>query len=190
MPRLPGAFCLEGEWSSDLRSRWSVEPILQLLERLEYLTAIHRDVASKAELTYYLGKWVQRGYAAYEVLYLACDGAAGELALGRDWITFDELAEVLEGRCAGRTLYFSACLTLDISDDMLMAFVSRTGAKAVVGYEKPIDWLESAAFECLLLERLVRGSRTDGFFNGLRRDHGDFAGRLGLVAATRKKVYR
>lgn len=62
--KLPGVFCLEGEWSPDLRSRWSVEPILQLLERLGYLTAIHRDVASKAELTYYLRKWVQRGYAA------------------------------------------------------------------------------------------------------------------------------
>ena len=60
---------------------------------------------------------------------------------------------MLDGRCAGRTLYFSACLTLDISDDMLTAFVGRTGAKAIVGYEKPIEWLESAAFECLLLER-------------------------------------
>jgi hypothetical protein len=119
MSRLPGVFCLEGEWSEDLRDRWNVEPILQLLERLEYLTAIHRDVASKAELTYYLSKWVQQRYADYGVLYLACDGAAGELALGRDAITFAELAEVLDGRCTGRTLYFSACLTLDISDDML-----------------------------------------------------------------------
>lgn len=64
-----------------------------------------------------------------------------------------------------------------------------TKITAVTGYRKPVDWLESAAFETLMLERLTRGSRTDGFFNGLARDYGTLSKRLGLVAATAKMVY-
>ena len=191
MAALPGIFCLEGEWNpEDLSSRTSVEPILDLLERLGLATTIHRDVATTAELTFYLGKWVQRRYVRYPILYLACDGDAGALWLGSDGIGFDELAALLEGKCAGRTLLFGACLTLKLPDEDLLGFVRRTGAKAVVGYEKPVDWLDSAAFETLLLERLARGNRTDGFFHGLRRDHGGLAQQLGLVAATATRVYR
>lgn len=74
MASLPGIFCLEGEWNpDDLRSRSSVEPILHLLERLKLATAIHRDVASKAELAFYLGKWVQRRYAVTQSSTLMCD---------------------------------------------------------------------------------------------------------------------
>ncbi|SDI85150.1 hypothetical protein SAMN05192558_102366 [Actinokineospora alba] len=60
----------------------------------------------------------------------------------------------------------------------------------MVGYSNDIDWLDSAAFECLLLDRLTRGNRTDGMFNQLHNDHGQMAERLGLVAATRTTVYR
>jgi hypothetical protein len=94
---------------------------------------------------------VQRRNAGYPILYLACDGGVGELWLGSDGIGFDELAGILEGKCLGRTVLFGACLTLKLPDEALLEFVSRIGAKAVVGYEKPVDWLDSAAFETLLL---------------------------------------
>ena len=59
---LPGVFCLEGEWDRDLRQRMSVEPVLELLERIRLARYIHRDVATITEFEYYLKKWGQKGY--------------------------------------------------------------------------------------------------------------------------------
>lgn len=59
----------------------------------------------------------------------------------------------------------------------------------MTGYRKSVDWLEAAAFETLMLERLTRGSRTDGVFNGLARDYGMLSKRPGRVVATANKVY-
>lgn len=71
-PALPGIFCLEGEWDPDLRRRKSVLPILELLERLDVARTIHRDVATRDELAFYLAKWGQKRYRDCEVLHLAC----------------------------------------------------------------------------------------------------------------------
>jgi hypothetical protein len=188
MAKLPGVFCLEGEWDRNLRLRNSVLPLLELLERLEVARSIHRDVATIEEFDYYLKRWAQKGYSDYQVLYLASHGDSGSLELGRDSVTLNELGEKLAGRAAGRTIYFGSCLTLARYDDELTSFVKKVGAKAVVGYWETIPWLESAAFELLLLERMLRGSRSDAFFNHLVRDHGEFARSLGLVVATRSRV--
>ena len=66
----------------------------------------------------------------------------------------------------------------------------RDPAVGVTGYEAEVDWVESAAFEVLLLDRLSRGGRTDAIYRSLHREHGQLAARLGLVAATKSSVYR
>jgi hypothetical protein len=186
--KLPGIFCLEGEWDSDLRRRESVLPMLELLERLAIAQSIHRDVATKDEFFYYLKKWGQRGYHNYFILYLASHGDSGRLELGKDAVTIDELEEELADKADGGVIYFGSCLTLVTDDDRLKRFVKRTGASVVVGYRAEIDWLEAAAFELMLLERLLRGERSGAFFRRLTKDHGKFASDLGLVAATARAV--
>lgn len=170
-----GVFCLEGEWDGDLRSRDSVEPLLELLGRLNIAKTIRRDVATEEELEYYLGKFALKGYAEYRVLFMAAHGVPGELALGRDTVSMDRLAEMPKGKCAGRVIYFGSCLTLKLGDTELREFAKETGTKAIVGYSKSIPWVESAAFDVLLLERLCQNNRTDAFFNRLIKEHGDFA---------------
>jgi hypothetical protein len=186
----PGIFCLEGDWERDLRLSYSVEPALQLLQSLDIATYIHRDVATRDQLWHYLTEWTKRRYDNYAVLYLAFHGDTGKVALGRDSVTLDELADHLEGRCRGRVLHFATCLTVAVDDEELKDFVRRLDATAVTGYAREIDWVDSATFEVLMLDELVRGRRTDAFARALHRDHGQMAKRLGLVAATRSKVYR
>jgi hypothetical protein len=89
-----------------------------------------------------------------------------------------------------RSFYFGSCLTLKGDVGRLQEFVRATGARAVVGYRKDVDWLESAAFEVLLLDRLAVGQRSDALFNRLVKEHGLFAKSLGLVVATRSQVHR
>jgi hypothetical protein len=186
--KMPGIFCLEGEWDADLKRRASVLPMLDLLERLGIARSIHRDVATRDEFLYYLEKWGQRSYHDYFVLYLASHGTSGRLALGKDTVGIDELEDALADKADGGVIYFGSCLTLVTDDDRLKRFVKRTGASVVVGYRAEIDWLEAAAFELLLLERLLRGERSDAFFRRLTKDHGQFASGLGLVAATARAV--
>jgi leucyl-tRNA synthetase len=186
--KLPGIFCLEGEWDSNLRRRESVMPMLDLLERLGIAQSIHRDVATKDEFFYYLEKWGQKAYHDYVILYLASHGDSGCLALGKESVMLEELEDALVGKADGGVIYFGSCLTMVTDDDRLKKFVKRTGASVVVGYRAEIGWLEAAAFELLLLERLLRGERSDAFFRRLTKDHGKFASDLGLVAATAKAV--
>lgn len=185
-----GIFCLEGEWDKDLRVRDSVVPSLELLDRLGVARYIHRDVATRDELVYYLTEWTKKKYAKYEVLYLAMHGDEGGVSLGRDEVTLKEIADLLKGRCAGRTIHFGSCLVLGASDAELKRFIATTGAVAVTGYETRVDWIASAAFEVLLLDRLVQGGRGGTVYRHLHRDHGQFATQLGLVAATATRVYR
>jgi len=117
-------------------------------------------------------------------------GDAGLIRLGRDDVSLDELAEVLRGACKGKVIYFGSCLTLKQESKKLKSLAAVTGARAIVGYRRPVAWLDSAAFEVLLLDRLVRGVRSDAVFNRLTKEHGLFAKSLGLVVATRSQVYR
>ena len=186
-----GVFCLEGEWDSDLRRRASVLPILELLERLGEVKAIHRDVATLAELEYYLKLWRQAKYDDYRVLYLATHGDKGLLSWSRDnSTTLDELADMLGGHAAGCYLYLGSCLTL-FDEREAMSFVSKTGAAAVLGYRAKLAWLEGAAFEVILLSRLANHSgRPATLFKQLMARHGGLAKLYKFAMVTQKEMLR
>lgn len=190
---LNGVFCLEGEWDRDLRGRRSVEPILELLERLEAIRYIHRDVATVEELQYYVDRWQERPYDRYRVLYLAMHGDTGCVDLGRDSLDLNSLGEVLEGKCSGSIVYFGSCLTMVGDGQALTDFVKRTGALAAVGYTQEIEWVQSSSFDVVLLEQLTRhledGRRMDYIFRRLTEQHGDYARDLGLTIAAKTRVY-
>ena len=190
---LPGIFCLEGEWDSDLTRRLSVRPVLELLEQLGVAQWIHRDVATRAEFEYYLDKWTSDDYTAFPVLWLAMHGDAAAISLsGGDQgsLTMDELEEVLVGACAGKVVYFASCSTLKEDPKRLQQFAKKTGARAVIGYRKNVDWSDAAAFEVLLLQELATRVKSNGIFKRLQDDHPVLAKRLGLVVATKNEVYR
>jgi hypothetical protein len=177
--RKPGVFCLEGNWSPKLTDRSSVRPLLEALEDLGHIKFSHRDVATVGELEHYLKKWIQAGYADYKLLHLAFHGGPGGIWIGQKQVDLQELAEVLRGSCTDRIIYFGSCSTLKISSAELDAFQRPTRAKAVCGYRARVDWLESAAFELLLISALVDGHRRiDARFNELRRTYPDLVKRL------------
>lgn len=188
-----GVFCLEGEWDRDLRGRLSVEPILELLERLGAITYIHRDVATVGELQYYVDRWQERPYNKYRVLYLAMHGDTGSVHLGRDNLDLGSLGEVLEGKCSESIIYFGSCMTMLGDEQALTDFVKRTGALAAVGYTQAIDWLRSSSFDVVLLEQLTRHlkdrRRMDFIFRRLTEQHGDYARDLGLTIAAKTRGY-
>jgi hypothetical protein len=187
MTKPKGVFCLEGSWAldGDLTDRFSVEQQLRMFESAEVCEVIHRDVATQDEFKYYLVEWLKKKYARYPLAYFAFHGARGNLTIGKTILTLETLATMIGPQGASdRILYFGSCSTMAVAEDKLKGFCRATGAKAIVGYTRRIDWLESAAFDCLLVPKLIEPTRIRPIFTSLEKDHPGFVRRLGLRIAT------
>lgn len=149
-----GIFCAEGVWDPDLRVQSTVRAFLEVLRLNEEIEYIHRECATREELEFYLGKWVQKRYDAYPILYLASHGTENGIQLGGGFYTVDELGALLEGKCASRVIMFSSCSTLGTDKRQLTRFLKRTSALAVCGYRVDVDWMRSTAFELLLFSHM------------------------------------
>lgn len=180
-----GIFCLEGEWNRRLTDRRSVAPLLQLIEKLNiWAPPIHKNVATKGDFEYYARQWCRQQYAEYPVGYFSFHGEPGRIRLGRDKLRLDEMADMLRSTLGNRVVYFGSCSTLAVPDEDLQRFCRLTGAKAVVGYVNDIDWLESAAFDLILLPRLLASTYIRPIYNGLSKEHPRFVEGLGLRMAS------
>ena len=164
--RAKGIFCLEGDWEADLRSLMSMGPVLELLEKANEppVRSIRRGIGTVPEFEYYLGKWTQKRYQAYPILYLGFHGSPGILYLGhgkrRTEINLDWLEGQLEGKCRRRIIHFGSCGTLAAHGNRLRRFFQRTGALAVCGYKVEVDGVLSAAFEIVLLSGFQQNTLT------------------------------
>ena len=81
-PIATGVFAFEGDWESDLRDPWSIEPMLRTLQVIGGLKCIRRNVATVPELEHYLDKWLQKRNAGYQVGYFGFHGGPGSVSLG------------------------------------------------------------------------------------------------------------
>ena len=157
-----GVFCLETPmWTDGIKDRSSVEPILRFLEKLrDYkIPYLYHDVATIQEFDFYLEKWCQKKLDSHPILYLAFHGEPDRLHVGGNKpISLNDLAERLVSCCTGRVIHFGTCATLWVHGNSLNGFLRRTGAFAVSGYKKDVKWLESTAFDLLVLGGLQEAS--------------------------------
>lgn len=175
-----GIYCIEGPWTAQLRNRASVEPLLKFVTDAKPVKVIHEKAPNLEALQDLTRRWQQRQYSDYKLGYLAFHGTPGHLHLGRRRVSLDELAEQLEGSCAGKILYFGACNTLRVSPSDIEALRRRTKAKAIAGYTKDVDWFEVAAFELLLFDGLTHYVRSDALHRWLQTNHPGMVRRLGF----------
>lgn len=184
MPRKPhGIFCLETDWWSDFNRSSTVQPVLTLLAQgvRTDVPHVHRDVGTREELALYLGRWAQRQHAQYKILYLAFHGAPGIIHLGDhrkndSTVSLDEIADMLGDGLEGRLVHFGSCETLAVNRRVMRRFLDRTGLVAASGFRTPVDWLDSAVFEVLLFEMMLRYTLTvygaRAVRANMRKEHG------------------
>lgn len=180
---LPGIFCLEGDWNVRLDSPQSMRPMLDLLSNAGMVKVIHRDIASRGDFDHYVKRWVG-SYSSYAVGAFAFHGTRETLHLGADTMTLEDFKSVLAGKCKGRVLYMGSCKTLATTDDALKDLCKVTGASAVAGYTKDVDFVEAAAFEALLLSDLAYATRMKAAYQRMSTNYGDLCRRLGFRMAT------
>ena len=159
-----GVFCLEvADWFGTMKKKNTVEPVLELLHHspLE-VPYIHRDVATREELDFYLKKWTLAEYRNYPILFLAFHGAPGELFLAETKKKFkiEELLKILEGKCRKKIIHFGACSVLNLQSRILRKILSSFDALAISGYSAEVDWVTSSVFEMLFLAELQKNALT------------------------------
>jgi hypothetical protein len=168
-----GVFCLEGDWDGDLKSRKSIQPVLQLLEHAgePSIPSIRRDIGTIPELEHYLRKWCLKRYKNYPILYLAFHGSPGTLYLdnSKTTVDLDWLEERLEGACKGKVIHLGSCQTMNVHGSRLNKFLVRTGALAVCCYKIDVEWMYSAAFEIMLFGCFQRYSMTKQGMEAVKR---------------------
>lgn len=188
MAAKPGVFLLEGGWSPKLTATDSVLSLMKYVRDSGVISAVaHRYVDTEEGLLDAAQKWGQKQYDALSVGYFGFHGEPGRVWLGRTPVTLDALGEVLQGRCGNRVVYFGSCAVLDGPADVAERFLRVTGARAVIGYTKDVDWMESSAFDLLLLDALSRYEQLRPAENWLRRTYPDLVNRLGLTFVHRTR---
>jgi len=147
-----GIFCIEGIWEEDLRQRSTVRPILDVLHSNMNINYIYHDCATSEELEFYIKKWILKRYHRFPILYLAFHGNANEILLGdKKPYSINKLSALLKNKCSGSIIYFGSCSTLGLRKNYLKKFMTETGALAICGYKREVDWVPSTAFEFLVL---------------------------------------
>lgn len=153
-----GIFCLEGLWYDDLRKQSTVKPILDLLHLNSEIPYIHSDCATVNEIDFYLKRWLEADYLDYPILYLAFHGKEHGIWVSDDFYTLEEIGNILEGKCKNRIIIFASCSTINIDKRYLKKFLDKTAALAICGYKLVVPWIESTAFELMLLATLQQNS--------------------------------
>ena len=157
-----GIFCLEGQWGG-VKDKTTVEPVLRLLETMSGYNASYRhyDVGTREEFDFYLRKWRGASFNDFPILYLSFHGTQGEISVGEgrdNSLSLEDLAERLDRGCKGRVVHLGSCGTVGVHGSRLNRFLRQTGALAVCGYTSQVEWLESAAFDVIVLGRLQKAS--------------------------------
>lgn len=175
-PKNPhGIFCLETIWF-DERSNPSTRSLLELLEsygasRDQCIPFVYRDVSTKDEMEFLLGRWVDRSTKRYQladlgILYLGFHGSPGRIFLRQDTslqhdndeVDLEQIGDMLEHEddkhdCSGAVIHFASCSVLQ-DCGKADKFRKRVRAACVSGYTGDVETTPSWAFELMYLELL------------------------------------
>jgi hypothetical protein len=80
----------------------------------------------------------------YEIIYLVITGEANSICINDYYYSFQEIAEIFEGRLQGKILHFSNAKVLDLDEEEAQYFLDITGAKGISGYGREFNDITSA----------------------------------------------
>jgi ERCC4-type nuclease len=147
-------FCLEGDWETDLRKKSSVQSALLLLESNLEIATIYKTCSTYEEFCSRLHTLTsdKRIYGKYSIIYLAFHGRKNKIQIGEEDYSLDEIGHEFENALDDKIIHFGSCKTLFIEEKKAREFLENTGALAISGYAKNIDFISSTVFDVLYFE--------------------------------------
>ena len=173
-------FCVEGDWSKDLKDEASVLAVLMFMKQNRDINYIHRHCGTRENLAYYLKQSQLKKYKDYSILYIAFHGKPNQILIGKEFVTLDELAEMLGPNCHNKIIHFGTCHTLNTDLRHIKRFLRKTNALCVCGFGKEIKFVEGCVFDILLIDMLQEFRNIDSVENLIKVHYYSFAQKLGF----------
>ena len=171
-------FCLEGDWQKDMRDHSSIGAALTFLQQNLGIQYIYKQCGTKENLEYYLSLWRLKKYSNYSIAYFAFHGKPESIQVGKEFVTLDELGDMLQDSCHDKILHFGSCQTLNTDEKTIKRFLEATGALCVCGFESEINFVESSAFDMILIEMFQQYKDIRMLDKNIRKNYRSFIKRL------------
>lgn len=173
-------FVIEGEWDDKLYKDLTVKSSLSLLKEVSDIDFIFRKTNTVESLISYLKTSSKSTYKNYSVLMIASHGSRYDIELSKDqYIDLVDLADVCEGMFTGKIVHFSSC-SIAGNESRLSYFKETTGAIAVSGYSKTIEFLESSILDIVLLNKLCCFKNPISAYKNIIKNYPYLQSRLGF----------
>ena len=83
----------------------------------------------------------------YVIIYMVMPGESNNICLNDYYYSFEEIAEVFEGRLKGKMLHFANAKILDLQPEEAQYFLDVTGAQSISGYGALADSVTSGLLD-------------------------------------------
>lgn len=129
-------FCLEAVDDAELHRETETVKNLERLAFEQGIGSIYKtcDTIEGLEESLQALLYDDHNFKNYEIIYLVMPGEANSIRLNGYYYSFEEIAELFEGKLKGKILHFANAKALDLTSDEAQYFLDITRAKAVSGY--------------------------------------------------------
>ncbi|MFV8339631.1 DUF6642 family protein [Flavobacterium sp. LB3P21] len=129
-------FCLEAVPDIETDTITEVVKNLELLASEQGITSIYKtcDTIEGLEESLNALLYEDHNFKNYEIIYLVMPGEGNTICINDYYYSLEEIAELFEGKLAGKILHFANAKALDLSQEEAQYFLDITGARAVSGY--------------------------------------------------------
>lgn len=129
-------FCLEAVPDTETNATTEVVKNLEELAIEKGITSIYKtcDTIEGLEDSLNALLYDDHNFKDYEIIYLVMTGEGNNICLNDYYYSFEELAEIFEGKMKGKIVHFANTKILDLNEEEAQYFLDVTGALAVSGY--------------------------------------------------------
>lgn len=129
-------FCLESVPDVEVNTITAVVKNLEQLALEQGIASIYKtcDTIEGLEESLNTLLYDDHKFKDYEIIYLVMEGKRNTICLNNYYYSFEEIAEIFEGKMRGKILHFANTKVLDLKQEEAQYFLDITGAQAVSGY--------------------------------------------------------
>lgn len=129
-------YCLESVEDVEIEKESIVLNSLETLALQYGLTNVYKTCDSIETFEESLSTllYEDKNFKDYAIIYLVVDGRENLITIGNYNFSFEEIAELFEGKLNGKIVHFANTFQLDLEEETFQYFLDVTGAKAISGY--------------------------------------------------------
>lgn len=138
-------YCLESVEDVEIEKESIVLNSLETLALQYGLTNVYKTCDSIETFEESLSTllYEDKNFKDYAIIYLVVDGRENLITIGNYNFTFEEIAELFEGKLNGKIVHFANTFQLDLEEETFQYFLDVTGAKAISGYGNRVPILST-----------------------------------------------